>query len=243
MRRADTTRVRAALVSLLTKELDKKDQSQMLPIGYLAEEAANAVRWTRDQLTAAQQLLAEAADTATSQRGMTSTLSSTLVSAEQTVTELSMQVAESQGRNAELHNEALRAIGALESARIERNELGDALESARRQGNRWERQRDEWKAALGVEPGDIDTEPEQAARWFAANALRAEADNIHPQDDGNVLGLTTFRDGVQWACRRLRTAADELASRRPGSFTMEELTLSEAERAALQDGSNAEPCS
>jgi hypothetical protein len=60
------------------------------------------------------------------------------------------------------HREALRAIGALESAR------GQARD--------FERQRDAWKAVLGVGPGDIDTTPIQALAAFSSGTPELVAD-------------------------------------------------------------------
>lgn len=53
-------------------------------------------------------------------------------------------------------------IPALELLATERETTQAALRFARRQVTRFEQQRDAWKAVLGVEPGDVDTTPEQA---------------------------------------------------------------------------------
>jgi hypothetical protein len=47
----------------------------------------------------------------------------------------------------------------------------------------WERERDAWKAAFGVEPGDIDTTPEQKAAELAELRARlARLDSPAPRD-------------------------------------------------------------
>jgi len=76
--------------------------------------------------------------------------------------QLTADVETERGRAQDNHREALRAIGALESAR---GQVRD-----------FERQRDAWKAVLGVGPGDIDTTPIQALAAFSPSTPEPAAD-------------------------------------------------------------------
>jgi hypothetical protein len=110
---------------------------------------------------------------------------------------------------------------AVEVARLirERDEAQAAHRSAQQQMIRFEQQRDAWKAALGVEPSDIDTTPEHA--MASRPAVPADAADLAwsacmDDDEFNRLASDQILEVIR---RTLKAVAPAPVS---GSYTTED---------------------
>jgi hypothetical protein len=209
----DESRIRAALLDLLSATPNADNGQHVLGIGYLAEEAASTLRWTQTQLREERERADEALTAVNASEATINELRTGLFSTERGQDEALLRSEVATARSNENHREALRAIGALEAARIERNQYSDALRSLQRQCKRWEMQRDEWMAALGVGPGDVDAEPEQAAEAFLGRNMRGYVNALRePINEGD--GNEDWHEGAAWVLTQFDATARNLGSDR-----------------------------